>query len=97
MELSIGSMVQCILCFEICAPEGSARIDDVRLSDQFFIYSARASPKGERAAGVSIQSRRFSPIFSEMAGLIRSGLYTGNNQYVGENVKFIILNGFFKL
>ena len=26
------------------------------------------------------------PIFSEMAGLIMSGLYTGNNQYVGENV-----------
>ena len=51
--------------------------------------SARASPKGERAAGVSIQSCGIFPIFSEMAGLIMTGLYTGNDQYVGENVKFI--------
>ena len=61
------------------------------------LLSARASPKGERAAGTSTQSCQFRSIFSEMAGLIRSGLYTGNDQYVGQNVKFIIENGFFKL
>ena len=50
---------------------------------------ARARAKPERAAGLSIQWCQISPIFSEMAGLIRSGIYTGNDQYVGENVKFI--------
>ena len=51
--------------------------------------SARARAKPERAAGISNQSCQFLSIFSEMAGLIMSGLYTGNDQYVGENVKFI--------
>ena len=49
----------------------------------------RARAKLERAAGKDIQSCQFFPIFSGMAGLIRSGLYTGNDQYVGQNVKFI--------
>ena len=50
---------------------------------------ARAKP--ERAASIHMLWRGFPPIFSEMAGLIRSGLYRGNDRYMGENKKFIKL------
>ena len=45
------------------------------------------SPSEQR--GIHMLRRQIFHIFSEMAGLIRSGIYTGNDQYVGENNKFV--------
>ena len=39
--------------------------------------------------GIHILWCQFMSIFSQGVGLIRSGLYMGNDQYVGEKDKFV--------
>ena len=60
----------------------------VKLEVDGLIKRERARRASEQR-GISIQSCQIPPIFSEMAGLIRSGIYTGNDQYVGEKDKFV--------
>ena len=45
------------------------------------------SPSEQR--GIHILWCQFMSIFSQGVGLISSGLYTGNDQYVGEKDKFV--------
>ena len=55
----------------------------------FGLIKRERARRASEQRGIHILRRGIPPIFSEMAGLIRSGIYTGNDQYVGENVKFI--------
>ena len=65
------------------------KIEILKSCAQIVAYNhARARAKPERAASVHIPWCQIPPSFSEMAGLIRSGIYTGNDQYVGQIVKF---------
>ena len=52
-------------------------------------YQSLERAKPERAAGVHMLSCQFFPIFSDMAGLIRSGIYRGNDQWVRQKDKFV--------